>query len=102
MAWSNSQGARAATTTVVELPRPTYADGDTPMNNEGCKRLAMAVLQQAISDLQLDTDAHDYPPALAFLTSAHTEWSKQREFWALCAGMDPDAVCEHALKMVGA
>lgn len=89
------------TTTVVES-RPTYMDGDTPTNIEGCKRLAMAVLQQAINDLRLPSRSHDYPSALAFLTSSHREWAKRREFWATCAGIDPDAVCEYALKMVGA
>lgn len=88
--------------TVVAKPRPTYNDGDTPMNNEGCKRLALAVLQQAVSDLSLNTETHDYPAALAFLTSTQTDWAKQRDFWASCAGMDPDALSEHALKMVGA
>lgn len=81
-------------------PRPKYDDGDTPMNNEGCKRLALAVLQQAVSDLSLDTATHDYPAALAFLTSSHRDWSRQRDFWASCAGMDPDALSEHALKLV--
>lgn len=82
--------------------RPTYDDGDTPMNNEGCKRLAMAVLQQAIDDLRLPIGTHEYPSALAFLTSGHNDWVRQRDFWASCAGMEPDALSEHALKMVGA
>ena len=83
-------------------PRPVYDDGDTPMNVEGCKRLAMAVLQQAIDDLRLSPASHEYPSALAFLTSAQKEWRREREFWATCAGMDPEAVSEHALRMVGA
>lgn len=98
MAGDCAQVAEPEATTVVGR----YLDGDTPMNIEGCKRLAMAVVQQAIDDLRLPSMSHDYPAALAFLTSSQTEWRKQREFWATCAGMDPDAVCEHALKMVGA
>lgn len=88
--------------TTVVADRPRYADGDTPMNIEGCRRLAMAVLQQAVSDLALPSRSHDYPPALAFLTSTHRDWARQREFWATCAGMDPDALSEYALRMVGA
>lgn len=100
MAGDNPQGAGPEATTVVD-ERPTYLDGDTPMNNEGCKRLAMAVLQQAIDDLRLPSMSHDYPAALAFLTSTQKEWVKQREFWATCAGLDPDALSERALGMVG-
>jgi hypothetical protein len=59
------------------------------------KRLANAVLEQAVKDLR-SNDAEIYGPAWDFLTGATEEDQQLRSFWAANARMDPNILNDWA------
>lgn len=84
--------------------REEFDDSEDDANWDGCRRLACAVLHQAILDLDSRSWAGlreaEREDGTAFLVSSEPRWARVRDFWATVAGIDPDLLVERAKEML--